>query len=97
MGMEYYAVCREAKKYASLGRFYEWDGTDRRTWVGDNKGEGETDQVHVGYYWMWRFVQFQHEFNGKLIEVMNDDHLYNLKYEPDSDWASWTKFEIEEA
>jgi len=91
MGTEYYAICKETKKYVWLGRFYEWSGIDRREEYGEKPKAALTrecelrlstetmEQVAVGYGYMYRLVQFMRQHEGRLVEVVDDNALYDIK------------------
>lgn len=79
MGTEYYAICRETKKYYRCGRFYEWSGIDRRDWK--DKEALESSQVAVGYGYMFGLVLFMYEHQGRMIEIVIEDVLFELRHD----------------
>lgn len=90
MGTEYHAVCKETKESIRLGRLYEWGG-GRRDAPEDHVPDpatGET-QVDVGYHYMWRLTNFMYDHQGKFVEVLTDDFLFELKRE----FPDWVELE----
>jgi len=51
---------------------------DRREWNDFPPVERQT-QIEVGYGYMFRLVQFLRKHNGKLVEILDDDELYEAK------------------
>jgi hypothetical protein len=83
MGIDYHAVCRETKESIRLGRLYEWGGGDRREWQGDPLEV--LQQVTVGYGYLLRLLDFMYDRQGKLIEILSDDALFDLRRQH-GDW-----------
>jgi len=90
MGIDYHAICRETKDSIRLGRLYEWGGGRRDTpedHIPDPQS-GES-QVDVGYGYMWRLVYFMYDRQGKLVEIVQDEVLWDLRRE----FPEWKELE----